>query len=386
MTITGVLGGRWRATVTPWGAIEPWDGSVAYDWHIAADDRWHSPQHEAAVRQTVVVGTPVVETRVRIPDGDAVQRVYSVADDGGLTIIEIQNDSPLPIAVAFTRSDLRSARPSSSSPPKGIELPAGSVVFPIGHRSTLTVAISHAGTGGLLPTVLPAALQVARGWVAMSDRASRFVLPDPAMVDSLVAMRCDLALNGPAHPDDDPVGFLIGVGQLVRMGERPHEWVPDIAHAVEVAAKGDHDWALGDALIAAEQVFGAAGESRARRDLAAVLRRIGLLSSDRPGAVPSGARLAPWLEQRMVATDGTVLPGGIPTEWLGANFEAYGLPVGAASRVSLAVRWHGDRPAVLWEVEGDAVRLAAPVVAPQWSTQEPRGEALWPAPESISFG
>ena len=88
---TGVLGGRWRATVTPWGAVVPWDGSPTLDWHVAADDRWHSPGREAAVRQTRLDGTCVVETRLRVPDVDAVQRVWSVPDAGGLTLIEIEN-------------------------------------------------------------------------------------------------------------------------------------------------------------------------------------------------------------------------------------------------------------------------------------------------------
>ena len=87
MITTGVTGGRWRASVTPWGAVEPWDGSPALDWHVAADDRWHTPRDESAVRQKRLGGTAVVETRVRIPEGDAVQRVHSVADHGGLTVV-----------------------------------------------------------------------------------------------------------------------------------------------------------------------------------------------------------------------------------------------------------------------------------------------------------
>ena len=87
MITTGVTGGRWRASITPFGAIVPFDGDLdvgmPIDWHIAADDRWNSPEHEPTVRQRRIDGTAVVETRVRIPDGDAVQRVFSVADHGG---------------------------------------------------------------------------------------------------------------------------------------------------------------------------------------------------------------------------------------------------------------------------------------------------------------
>ena len=107
-----MTGGRWRAAISPYGAIAPTDGPTL-DWHIAADDRWHSPEQEATVRQRRIDGTAVVETRVRIPDGDAVQRVYSVADHGGMTVIEVENESPLPIAIAFTNGKLLSQRPPS---------------------------------------------------------------------------------------------------------------------------------------------------------------------------------------------------------------------------------------------------------------------------------
>ncbi len=41
----------------------------------------------------------MVETKLRVPGGDAVHRVWAVADHGGLTVIEVENDSPMPIAV-----------------------------------------------------------------------------------------------------------------------------------------------------------------------------------------------------------------------------------------------------------------------------------------------
>jgi hypothetical protein len=44
--------------------------------------------------------------------------------------------------------------------------------------------------------------------------------------------------------------------------------------------------------------------------------------------------------------------------------------------VSFAVRWHGDRPALLWECELAGIRLRAPSLDPNWSTTDRRGEAL----------
>ncbi|HZB42412.1 MAG TPA: hypothetical protein VE487_15675, partial [Ilumatobacter sp.] len=113
---TGVVGRRWRASVTTWGAIEPWDGSPPLDWYVAADDRWHVPRHEPAVRQARVDGTPVTETRVRVPGGDVVQTVYSCADAGGVTVIEVVNESSLPVAIAFDRRNVLTERPITDVP------------------------------------------------------------------------------------------------------------------------------------------------------------------------------------------------------------------------------------------------------------------------------
>ena len=385
---TGVTGGGWRATVTAWGAVEPWGDGAVLDWHIAADDRWHSPQREAAVRQRRIDGTAVVETRVRIPDGDAVQRVYSVPDHGGLTIIEVENESPLPIAVAFTHAGLLSVRPPTA-PIEGISLPEGSVAFPVGHHSTLVVAIAHDGRGaGPLPHGMPTVAGVVRGWLTTVERASRLLLPDGALNERVVAERCELALVGPEHPDNDPVSFLLGVGQLVRMGEKAAGWVPDIAHALELAVKSAaHDWALVPALAAADRVLAVADERRARRDLAAVRDRLPV-SAAVPAEAPSDtARFLAWAELRIAdagVAGGRLFPCGLPAGWEGNNFEVYGVPTGATSTVSFAIRWHGERPAVLWEQSGDAVALSAPVLAPDWHTTEVKGEALWPQPPGLA--
>jgi hypothetical protein len=67
-----------------------------------------------------------------------------------------------------------------------------------------------------------------------------------------------------------------------------------------------------------------------------------------------------------------VLPGG----WRGQGLEVHELPT-AAGTLSYAVRWHGPRPALLWEVDGDGpLRLRAPGLDPAWSSTERRGDAL----------
>jgi hypothetical protein len=57
------------------------------------------------------------------------------------------------------------------------------------------------------------------------------------------------------------------------------------------------------------------------------------------------------------------------------------LPTSPTTTVSFAVRWHGERPAVLWEQQGDpTVALFAPAIDPDWTTTQRSGETLWPAP------
>ena len=68
----GVLGGARDATVDRAGVVRPERAGWELDWWIGADDRWHVPGREAAVRQTLVDGMPVVQTSMRVPGGDAV--------------------------------------------------------------------------------------------------------------------------------------------------------------------------------------------------------------------------------------------------------------------------------------------------------------------------
>lgn len=100
-TAVGNIGSPWEAIVDPRGMVTPWFDGWSLDWWIGADDRWHVPSREVAVRQRLVDDMPVVETAMRVPTGDAVQRVYGVHDEGELVVVEIENRSKLPFAVAL---------------------------------------------------------------------------------------------------------------------------------------------------------------------------------------------------------------------------------------------------------------------------------------------
>ena len=49
---------------------------------------------------------------------------------------------------------------------------------------------------------------------------------------------------------------------------------------------------------------------------------------------------------------------------------------GDTGRLSYALRWHGDRPALLWQCERPGVTLTVPGLDPSFSTAEQSGEAL----------
>ena len=80
-----------------------------------------------------------------------------------------------------------------------------------------------------------------------------------------------------------------------------------------------------------------------------------------------------------------VLPLMAP-EWYGQGLELHDTPT-AFGRFGFAVRWHGDRPALLWELEPSPTappfRIEAPALDPSWSSTDTKGEALlapWEVP------
>ena len=111
-------------------------------------------------------------------------------------------------------------------------------------------------------------------------------------------------------------------------------------------------------------------------DAAAVAARLGLLLDLLVGEGPDGPVLVPlWA----------------PT-WFGQACEAHRVRT-RWGQVSFAVRWHGARPAVLWEIEPGpgvdpdaAPTLRAPGLDASWSASQWEGEALLsevPVPEAV---
>jgi hypothetical protein len=78
--------------------------------------------------------------------------------------------------------------------------------------------------------------------------------------------------------------------------------------------------------------------------------------------------------------DGVALCSMLPEAWTGEPLEVHDAPT-HFGHVSFAVRWHGDRPALLWELRPHPdltapVVITAPGIAPGWSTTDTSGETL----------
>ena len=86
-----------RGIVYPRGrplSVEAWFGS---------GDRWVRASADASVRQTRIVGLPIIETRQRIGDGDVVQTAWAdeSGDGHGRVVVELRNETDVAVVAAI---------------------------------------------------------------------------------------------------------------------------------------------------------------------------------------------------------------------------------------------------------------------------------------------
>jgi hypothetical protein len=347
-TTIGNLESPWRPVVGRRGLLTPRPGAGAWslDWWIGAEDRWHVPATEAQarVRQRLIGAAPVVETAVRVPGGEAVHRAFAVRAPDELVVIEIENCSRVPFAVALAvRSDKRVVQRDDTTVTVGrkpaLLLPrrpaqvAGSegelavLVFPLAHTATLRVAVPLDDVRQEVSLgALPSAEQVANGWSLHSRGAMQVVLPDARLQEAFEANRRYLLLF---DVDRAPRKSSVGLDELLLTASPTWTW-------------GDgHDERIAASFVS--------------------LVRDSLVR-DHKGSLE--------------------LLGVVPDSWLGQGVEVHDAPT-RHGVLSYAVRWHGARPALLWELDGArrGVTITAPGLDPEWSTTEASGEALLSAVE-----
>lgn len=471
-TLVGNVASPYRTVVDPSGTLH-WaaERSWSLEWWIGAEDRWHVPVREPAVRQHLVEGTPVVETAMRVPGGDAVQRVYAARDgEDEYAVVEIHNQSRVPFAVAFavlsspkpmqlSESMVRVGRSTALLLPgrpgyvaagrdvaqqviAGDAVPAparidrrareAAFLFPLAHGAVLRAAVPLTGADRRPPVNrLPSAADVARGWQTQTRRGVRLELPAGRLADAVEANRRHLLL---LHQGERPVlpevatalaqfGFLDESAEILRAtANRDEVWLSSLAEhwrltGDERLAESLVAWiarvvnrrkAERQALIDGSDLLMAAGQPEAAEALARraqsaaplcpseqnglMMRLDQLLDAasptwtwtDRERDTASFCTLARQLLVRDEPDAGLSIMSELPGGWVGQPVEVHDAPT-RAGLLSYAVRWHGQRPALLWELRprdaSRSVRIDAPGLDAHWSTDQVKGDALLGAVE-----
>jgi hypothetical protein len=386
-----------------------------------------------------------METRMKVPDGDAVQRVWAVAAGGGpaVAVVEVGNDAATAFAVALVveapgtsllvgqegvavggQVVLAWDRPpataavgpeaveavlsveagagagTSKSATKGRDVAA--LVWPLPHTVRLAVSASLGRGKPPPPSDLPDVDAVVRGWQAHLDRGARIEVPDEGLARRIDRNRrrwlgrtgrmetvdtselCELSVRLDHHGYHSDAELVLDEIAARWTTEAPAErltafsvhhdltgdekaavrFVEAVAEAVEAAARA------GTAVPVepVERLLIAAGQDRAAHDL----RRLGLSPAE---------PLAGGLRAELVADCGEdlLVAPGFRSAWQGGPLAIYGLPTRFGS-LSYAVRWHGPRPALLWELNPlpgqTPVSMRAPALDESWSSDEPTGETL----------
>jgi len=381
---------------------------------------------DAATAGPSLRGYPDVAWPTTLPDADAVVRGWSVRAERGPRV-----ELPEPVlaaAVAAARRALPLCHRARREPASSDRHPA-----PVSHtvtagdglestdsaadRMAILTALSTWGQGDLAAPVL------AR-WT--DDQSSGGHVVDPeSTAATLGALAAHLVATGDTAVAEATLPELSGALEALRRvarRRRPGGIDPLVlaggldAGSVVLAALGQPDAARRVAAHAAEvrsQVSPGAVEAglnpdalsttpralatvavadtavgRPARTLGPLLRRASPTwtwsDPDRwigdDGLIP--ARLLTTVAQLLVGdrAEGLALTPWAPPDWWGLGWEVHDLP-SRWGRLSYAVRWHGDRPALLWEVgDPSAVTgdpsLTAPGLDPAWRGNGRSGEAL----------
>jgi hypothetical protein len=391
----------------------------------------------------------VVETRVRIPGGDAVQRVFGARDAHGHehVVVEVENASRAPVALALVFAgaidvednvvrDRRGIvavlprKPSRTASGTDVEEVVTSgqaddalgsldgpaaLVFPLAHTASMRVVLP---LDGQLPGPLPTAVQVAAGWARFAERGAQVSVPDSGLMDDVQAARAQLLLatgrgrrGGPREVAAlDAEGFHDEAARILRElneGPTPRRGGEELFDAGVRHWEVTRDSDLAEELL---PLLGQLARRLAKREgsgprmarFADLLDGIGqpkaalAVRPDGFGAAESWPGWPGFAERR--AAGGTELLAGVreilllealvpqlavlhagPGPWDRQPVELHRAPT-RFGPFSYALRWHGERPALLWELDAHEgvgpVTILAPGLDRRWSSDARKGEEL----------
>lgn len=467
-TTLGTIGGTGSARVDGAGRIVAADDAWSLSWTIGAEDRWHDPAETANVRQAELGAAPVVETRMRVPGGDIIHRAFALhvaGAEGGSewVVVEIENDSAVPVALALTRTP---GTPLVTPREPNDVRDDGSLAFSLTHRATLRFLVGISGDiePAPKPDDLPPLDAVQRGWTAQLDRGARIVVPDTRLQEALDVTRAYLlvdasrsvsptlaavldeyGLHGEARsivarlvefrfdhrrgsfgdlasnasvvnavarhqalaPDPEFAAVVVepmtaGIQRLVdavkprRFGRTPSHPAADVVEALRAAPAFLRD--AGEPAAATtlqgnlETVVANPPQKSSQDSLVVVDDLLSTASPTWTWATPDGTdrssaasvRFAHHLRRMLLdeRDDGLILLPAVPKRWIGQPVEVHELPT-RFGLVSFAIRWHGERPALLWEldaVDDDSVVPMTCGLDESWSSADHAGETLLAAP------
>ena len=432
----GALGHPARAIVGPHGRVSPCGLPWSLDWWLHDGTRWRLPSREVTVRQRLVDRAPVVETTLRGPGGDVASAAYAIA--GGVAVVEVHNRTPVPVAVALVvgaefddapegiatidwdggrvvhiddRPSLLFARPPARAagramadgdlldmlgldavPWRGVRCPqrrAGAAfVFPLPRTTSARVIVALDGAA-LDPAwntaAAPRPEDVARGWDRVVAAALTVDLPPSRLGDAVAVCVRRLAL---AQDTDPPAAAVAAAARWGLTARAPTAGVPaPVASAgsgLVVPGSGPgtapRPSDLRATLARAAGELGAGDPSGWRRLQSVLDSASSVWTWPTAGPVDDVLVTAAFLDAVRAllvreTDDGLVLCALWPDEWGHGALDVRGAPT-SAGRLSFSVRWHGPRPALLWELAGPPVHMSAPGLDPAWTASDATGEAL----------
>jgi hypothetical protein len=364
MAPVGTIGAAARADVDERGRVTTAD--LELDWWVGADDGWHIAAESTTVRQQRPHAAPQYETAVRVPGGEMVHRVFAVAtpSGGGAVVVDIENASRAPCSLAVIvrarakgtvtlvgstlaidgrpvltlsrrprlwaagtemRDIVTSGRASGDDAAPSWRAPTDiALLVPAPHRTIFRAGLA---SEPLDLSALPDAEAASRGWSALLDRGLRTELPEPWQT-GVDAARADLLLEPPSAE-----AFVA---------------LEDWGFDNEAAAMWGH----------------LSGRERRRAHKRATARDTTLATT----------------RDRLAREDenGVELLPDFPAAWLGQPVAVHDLPLRTGG-LSYAVRWHGARPALLWDAPA-GVPLRVPTLDPDWAAPGGAGETLLAEP------
>ena len=474
-SLLGAFGDAPVASVDRSGSVQLNSADWSLEWWIAAEDKLHTPSTVPSVRQARLGAGPVIQTSLRVPGGDIIQRTWAIKQAVGTAVaIEFENTTATPVGLtlAVRPFDLAGS-PSQptvilgsdrlevgdvtlwlSSEARDTVPELNGIIVPLPHKAVVRVLLVTADVNWSSDRPLPSAAEAQKGWDALVTGGSRVVLPEDRMTDLFDQTRGRLSLsthdlvdrveavNETAgnelaalclggfgneavdtlralladrwHPPrlkrNDPRGpaasLLDGLGWAIAMyaPDWSTEFLPAATSlALAVSKKGTPEQvkqahaglsrisvAAGDREAAAglDPSFGlgSSGPFASLADLSAhaqTASESGSWGLDDVDAAASALRSLRGLLIRESWDDTQPvldLFPDFPTAWRGGSVELHSLPTVFGS-VSAAIRWHGYRPALLWEVDRAdhcpvPVRVRCSAFDPDWSTTDRKGETL----------